>query len=72
MARHPVQKIADRVRVRVYEVVCRAVEEGIRLGITRAHKHTDEPSRDAIQENIEREVMTSLCEVLAFEEVADG
>jgi hypothetical protein len=57
-------KKKKRVRVSVYVVIQRAVEEGIAFGLNRAYKHTDSPSRDTLVENIEREVMNSLYEVI--------
>ncbi len=57
------------VRVRLYPVIARAVAEGVGWGISRAHKHTDKPSRDVLAENIEREVMNALSEILDYGDV---
>jgi len=59
-----------RLRVRTYDVVRRAVEEGVMFGLNRALKHADAVTRDtkpAAQEHIEREVMNALCEVVDFD-----
>ncbi len=56
-----------KVRVNTYAVIARAVEEGVAYGLTRAHKHTNRPSREMLQEAIERAVLNDLCEVLQFE-----
>lgn len=53
--------------VKVYQVIQRAVEEGIAHGYRRAFKHTDSPSEDLVKESIEVEVMNALDEVLVFE-----
>lgn len=60
-------KVQEVVRVRAYLVIARAVEEGIRFGVGRAFKHTARPSREAIEENVEREVMNALSEVLDYD-----
>lgn len=54
------------VRVNLYAIVCRAVEEGVAYGIQRAYKYADRPTREAVEEHVEREVLNALCEVLDF------
>ena len=56
------------LRLRTYEVVRRAVEEGITHGIRRAHKYAEVPTRDGLQDHIEREVLSALCDVVDFED----
>jgi len=62
------------LRVRTYDVVWRAVEEGTAAGLRRAYKHSDtEPSSAEfarLQDAVERAVMTALCDVLHLEEEA--
>ena len=58
----------NNVTVNVYEVVRRAVEEGATFGLRRAHKHTDEPSEDAVVEAVTAAVMVALDEVLRWED----
>lgn len=53
-------------RVNLYAIISRAVEEGVGYGWTRAHKHTNEPDREAAVEAIFNAVMSELCEVLEF------
>lgn len=57
-----------KLRVNTYAVVCRAVEEGIAYGWTRAHKHSDKPSKEHIMEQVEKHVIDALCEYIVFEE----
>jgi hypothetical protein len=45
-----------------------ALEEGVRYGYNRAHKHVENPSEDAIIDNIVEQVMNSLYEWFDFEE----
>lgn len=54
------------VRINTYEVISRAVEEGVTYGFNRAFKHTDAPSNEGIKDEIERAVLNALCEVLDF------
>lgn len=58
----------NEVRVNVYAVVLRAVEEGTQRGITRAFKHDDAPDAAAIADHVEREIMSALCDIIEFEE----
>ncbi len=63
------QKVSKAgVRVRTYEVLSRAVDEGISYGYRRAHKHDPNPSEQAIKDAIELAVMGSICEVFSFDE----
>ena len=52
---------------KAWEVVSRAVEEGVGFGLNRAFKHVDNPSRELIAEAVEREVMNALSEVVKFD-----
>jgi hypothetical protein len=53
--------------LKAHSIISRAVEEGVAYGIRRAHKHDDNPSEAVLQENIEREVMNALNEVIDYE-----
>ena len=56
-----------KLKVNVYEVVARAVEEGIKMGYRRAHKYNSHPDEDTILDYIHGETMNSLCEVIDFD-----
>jgi archaeosine-15-forming tRNA-guanine transglycosylase len=45
-----------------------AIEEGVRRGYSRAHKHVENPTEDAIIEQIEDCVMSSIYEYFTFDE----
>ena len=45
-----------------------AIEEGVRRGYSRAHKHVENPSEGAIIESIEEHVMSSIYEYFTFDE----
>lgn len=57
------------VRVEAYRVISDAVERGIMWGWQRSIKHLDPeqtPDELSVKENMEREIMSQLCEVLDF------
>lgn len=45
-----------------------AIEEGVRRGYARAHKHVENPTEGAIIESIEEHVMSSIYEYFTFGE----
>ena len=55
------------LKVNVYAVVARAVEEGIKMGYRRAHKYTSKPDEYTVIGRIHNEIMNSLCEVINFD-----
>lgn len=55
------------MRPRTYSILERAVEEGAKLGYTRAHKHTSKPTEALLLERIQDAVMEKICEVFDFE-----
>jgi len=57
------------LRVRVYPVLCEAVEAGVLRGWRRAFKHEDSPSEATIRTSIEEAVIGEMCERFS---VVDG
>ena len=57
----------DALRVDVYAVLARAVDEGIDYGWSRAHKHCAEPDEIAIKCAVYEAVMGAICEVFRFD-----
>ena len=55
------------LKFKAYEIIERAVEEGISYGLNRAYKHEDSPSQNLIAIEIEKAVMLSLTEIIDFE-----
>lgn len=55
------------VRWNAYDLVQRAISEGIRCGLRRAKKHTSKPTEEDVIDNLEREVMTALCDIMDFD-----
>lgn len=56
------------IKFKTYAIIERAVEEGIAYGLNRAYKHTDDPSKEQIAMEIEQAVMSSLTEVIDFDD----
>jgi len=63
--------VTTSIQIAAYKVIDMAVENGIVLGWTRAHKHTDTPDADAIQDAIHMAVMNELGDWLVFPESHD-
>lgn len=61
-------KVSGQMRVRVYEVLVRAIDEGVSTGMHRAHKHTDTPTREAIEDAVSNAVVDAICEVFSFDD----
>jgi len=55
------------MKVKMYSLIERIVEEGIDAGWARAHKHTDEPYGDALKEHIQRYIMNGFDETFEFD-----
>jgi hypothetical protein len=62
----PKTRIGTHVRINAYEIISRAVEEGVGYGYRRAYKHTDKPTEAHMTTEIENAVMNSLTEVLIY------
>ncbi len=48
-----------------------AIEEGVRYGYNRAHKHMENPSENAIIDNVVEQVINSIDEWFYFEDNDD-
>lgn len=58
------------MRVRERPVIEQCVEVGVALGIARAHKHNDAPSREDFEREVIRAVLEELAEWIEFDEDA--
>ena len=56
------------VRLNAWEILSRAVEEGVASGWRRAHKHDDHPGEETISECIRTAVMDSISEVILWDD----
>lgn len=59
---------AGTMRVRAYEVLRRAVEEGVASGYRRAHKYLEKPTEDELRDHIEGGVMNAIAEWFDFDD----
>lgn len=59
-------KVAATVRINAYAVIMAAIERGIEAGYYHAHKHTNTPSREAIEESIRQYIAIELAEVVEW------
>ncbi len=62
------KKPQNALRVDVYAVLRRAVEDGVARGWRYAHKHTDTPQPEAVQEQIINAIMGEVCDVFKFDD----
>jgi hypothetical protein len=56
------------MKAKTYQLIQECVENGVQLGFNRAHKHTDTPSDDELQNKIIDSVMIEICEWFSFNE----
>lgn len=63
----PTLTIDTNLKLRPYNIVARAVEEGVKYGVNRAYKHTSTPTRDTLEDCVSTAVMNSLDEVFDYE-----
>lgn len=58
------------LRPRTYQLLRSAVERGLAFGLNRANKYAPKgrPTREAILEHCEREIMTAIAEDFSFDD----
>jgi hypothetical protein len=61
-------KIDANVHLDVFSILARCVSEGVQYGMRRAYKYSDEPTREVMEDEIERAVVANLCDILIFED----
>lgn len=59
-------KVNATVRLNAYAVISDHLEPTIMAGVNRVYKHSDNPSREQIAEEVHRYVMIELSELLDF------
>lgn len=55
------------MRFKAYEIITRAIEEGIDYGYRRAFKHVDKPDEELIKTQIYEAITNALSEVIDWE-----
>ena len=58
--------VKRQLRLKLYTVISRAVEEGVAYGVNRAFHYSDAPSVEALRDHVDREVMNALDEVIDY------
>jgi len=56
------------IRFKTYNLIERAIEEGLEYGYHRAHKHTDNPNEHALIHEMQLAIMLELSEIIDFNE----
>lgn len=56
------------LKPKTFELMNRCIEDGVRLGYARAHKHTDQPTEQHLKDCIENAVLLEICEWFRIEE----
>ncbi len=56
------------MQVDMHELIGRCVIEGAEYGVNRAHKHTDNPARETIIDEVYKGIMDALSEVIIWED----
>lgn len=57
--------------VKTYGLMSDAIERGVSWGLARAHKHTEAPTRQIVEECIHDAIMLELAEVFDFDDDED-
>lgn len=64
------QAVRGGMKVRAYDVLRRAIEEGVEYGWRRAHKHTDSPDAETIKDQVVTGILNEVCEYFDFNDEA--
>ncbi|HAM40186.1 MAG TPA: hypothetical protein DCP69_02310 [Candidatus Omnitrophica bacterium] len=56
-----------KIKFQAYNLMERAVSEGVAYGVRHAHKHTEKPGHEIIIERVTSAVMSSLGEIMDFD-----
>ncbi len=59
------------MRAKTYFILETCVEKGIKLGISRAYKHTDNPQLDVLAEKVKQAIMEEVREWFDFTEAGE-
>ena len=56
------------MKAKEYKILVDCVERGIEYGMSRAYKHTDNPTMDYIISQLNDGVLTEICEYFQFDD----
>lgn len=57
------------MKPKYYELLSRAIMEGVATGLRRARKHDDDPTEESMRDALEMAIMNAICEVFDFDGV---
>lgn len=57
-----------KIKFKTYQLIERAVEDGLAYGYRKAHKHTDNPDEETLKQLILDAIMQEFSEIINFEE----
>jgi hypothetical protein len=60
------------MKPKFYPILTDCIERGIQFGLSRSYKHDDNPSQEAIAQNVEREILNQLHEYFVFDSEGQG
>jgi hypothetical protein len=60
-------KVTSGLHMKSYPVLVRAIEEGMAYGWRRAHKYLENPSEEAIKEQLLQGILNEICEYFDFD-----
>ena len=52
-----------------YRLLERCIEDGVKTGLHRAYKHTDEPTYELMADKITQAILHEVCEWFRFDEI---
>jgi len=59
------------MKPKTYPILVDAVENGVKYGYHRAHKHNDDPDQDQITDAIISAVINEICEWFEFDDIRE-
>jgi hypothetical protein len=59
------------MKPKTYPILVDAVENGVKYGYHRAHKHNDNPDQDQITDAIISAVINEICEWFEFDDIRE-
>jgi hypothetical protein len=59
------------MKPKTYPILIDAVENGVKYGYHRAHKHNDNPDQDQITDAIISAVINEICEWFEFDDIRE-
>ena len=55
------------MKAKEYNLIEKCIQDGVRMGFARAHKYTDNPTKEQMIQDIEKYVLDEICEWFVLE-----